>query len=72
MNFPNRLKSLREKRGWSQRKLAMEANVSQPFISGLELGNKNPTILIVKKLATALDVSISDLLDDQAPTGTEG
>lgn len=69
-----RLKQLREKRGWSQRDLAREAAV--PFMTVYRLeteAHRSPRMDIAKKLARALGVSL-DLLcgmydedDDPAP-----
>lgn len=59
-----KLKYYREKKNWSQTKLAEASGVSQTYISELEAGKKQPTIPIVKKLAVALGVTKSELLDD--------
>ena len=56
------LRSLREQKGWTQTQLAAESGVSQTYISELEAGKSDPTIAIVRKLASALGVSIADLL----------
>lgn len=60
------LTKLRELKRWSQSKLAVEAGVSQGYISALERGEKQPTIPIVKKLAAALGVSLAELLDNDS------
>lgn len=58
------LQQLREARGWSQTQLAKKSGVSQTYISELELCKKQPTVPIVKKLATALDVSVVELINE--------
>ncbi|MCA1568579.1 MAG: helix-turn-helix transcriptional regulator [Acidobacteria bacterium] len=51
--------SLRQKRGWSQSKLAARAGVSQPFIAKLESGNfKNIELKTLVRIAAALDASL--------------
>jgi len=40
------------------------AGVSQTYISELEAGKKHPTVPIAQKLATALGVSLSGLLNE--------
>lgn len=56
------LKSLREKRGLSQDRLAKLADVSNNTIIGIEQDeNPNPTLETLKKIAKALEVSIDDL-----------
>lgn len=47
-----------------QSRLAEKSGVSQTYISELELHKKQPTIKIVKKLATALGVSVTELLNE--------
>jgi XRE family transcriptional regulator, regulator of sulfur utilization len=54
----------REAKGWSQQKLADEAKVSQPYLSQLEAGTyKNPGIAVLRKLAKALGVPVTELLE---------
>ena len=56
------LKSLREKRGLSQDRLAKLADVANNTIIKIEQGeNPNPTLETLKKIAKALGVSIDDL-----------
>ena len=56
------LKSLREKRGLSQDRLAKLADVANNTIIKIEQGeNPNPTLETLKKIAKALRVSIDDL-----------
>ncbi len=59
-----RLKRLREARGLSQLRLAKLAKVAQVYISELEAGKKrNPGIETVQKLAKALKVKVTQLLE---------
>ena len=58
------VKNLRKKKGLSQRRLGIDADISSAIISGIENGKGNPTILVVCRLAEALDVSLSELLSD--------
>lgn len=66
------LARLRKERGLTQTKLAKLSGVSQTYISDLEANKKKPTVPIVRKLAAALEVTISELLGEDRPTGTEG
>ncbi len=62
MTLSDRIKSLREKQGWTQNKLAMKAHVPQPTIWRLEKGLiRNPKMELLRKLADALDVSVDEL-----------
>ncbi|MDK2895286.1 MAG: hypothetical protein PWQ98_1413 [Moorella sp. (in: firmicutes)] len=51
-------------KNWSLTRLAKESGVSQTYISELEAGKSAPTIPIVMKLAKALGVSVSELLEE--------
>lgn len=53
----------RELRGISQEQLAFEADLHRTYVSGVERGIRNPTVLIVAKLADALGVEPSKLLE---------
>jgi transcriptional regulator with XRE-family HTH domain len=57
-----KMRRLRQKRGWTQADLAERAQVDQATISSLELGRiKNPTIDTIRRVAAALDVDLDDL-----------
>lgn len=57
------LRRLREEKGWSQEVFAFEAKIHRTYVSDIERGARNPTILIVEKLAIALGVKPGRLLD---------
>lgn len=52
----------REALGLSQEKLAFECDLHRTYISGVERGVRNPTILVLDRLAKALGVSMTDLV----------
>ncbi|TES93330.1 MAG: XRE family transcriptional regulator [Candidatus Cloacimonadota bacterium] len=57
------LVKIRKKKGWSQEKLAREANISYNTLIKIERnGIENPKIETVIKLADALNVTIDDLV----------
>jgi transcriptional regulator with XRE-family HTH domain len=56
------LKRIRLKKGLMQEQFADVSGFSQQYISGLEGGHRNPTIVTVYELAVALGVSYLDLL----------
>jgi transcriptional regulator with XRE-family HTH domain len=61
--FLKNLAELRRQRGWSQERLAREANISYHTLIKLEQnGIKNPKIETVIKLADALKVSLDELV----------
>lgn len=59
-----KIKNLRRSRGISQAKLAEKSGLSQAAISMIEKGMKSPTLTTLEKIAQALGVSVSDLLED--------
>jgi XRE family transcriptional regulator, regulator of sulfur utilization len=60
------VRALRQEAGLSQAELANRVGVSQTWISRLELGQGNPTLSTLNRLAEAFDVRIADLLGEQA------
>jgi transcriptional regulator with XRE-family HTH domain len=56
------MRLLRESRGLTQQQLAKLAGVPRPTWANLESGAANPTISVVVKVATALQVSVEELL----------
>jgi len=62
MHLKNLVK-IREQKGWSREKLAVESGVSYNTIVKIEYGGiKNPKIETVINLAKALNVKIDDLV----------
>jgi transcriptional regulator with XRE-family HTH domain len=56
------VRRIRQKRGLTQEQFAEISGFSQQYLSGLEKGKRNPTIVTVFELASALGVSHIDLL----------
>jgi transcriptional regulator with XRE-family HTH domain len=56
------VRTLREVRGFSQEELSFECGLHRTYISGIERGVRNPTVLIVEKIAVSLDVAAERLL----------
>jgi transcriptional regulator with XRE-family HTH domain len=52
----------RRERGLSQEELADRAAVHQTYLSGVERGVRNPTIVVLQKIAKALKLDIEDLV----------
>jgi len=56
------IRSLRRERGLSQEALADLAHIDRSYMSSVERGLRNISILNVGRIATALDVPLRDLL----------
>jgi transcriptional regulator with XRE-family HTH domain len=53
---------LRKEAGLTQEQLAERCGLSQQYLSGLEKGKRNPTIVTLYEIATALGVSQVELV----------
>ena len=68
-----RLKEERRKAGLTQLELSMRAGVSQNMIAYIERGDRNPALRTVMKICNALNIRLSDLLNDiESPTESKG
>lgn len=48
---------------WTQEDLAFECELHRTYISGVERGVRNPTVLVLAKIAKALKVHPAKLLE---------
>lgn len=56
------LQRLRRARDLSQEELAHRANIHQTYLSGVEQGKRNPSVMVLHRIAEALGVDIEDLV----------
>lgn len=56
------LRRLRLEKGLSQEAFAEEAGIHRTYVSDIERGARNPTILVVEKLAERLGTTVAELL----------
>jgi transcriptional regulator with XRE-family HTH domain len=56
------VRRVRERNGLTQEKLSEISGFSQQYISGLEQGKRNPTVVTLFELAQALGVSHMELV----------
>jgi transcriptional regulator with XRE-family HTH domain len=61
-SFPERLKMLREKAGWTQEELAKKIKVSDATINRYEKGTRRPDMDILELFADIFGVSVDYLL----------
>ena len=62
IQFGKKLREVRLKKKLSQGDVAKILGVHRSYISGLERGVRNPSLLTVQKVAEALGVSIKKIL----------
>lgn len=54
------LQRLRRAKGLSQEELAAQADVHQTYLSGVERGVRNPSLLVLQRIAKALAADVDD------------
>lgn len=64
--FGARLRSLRKHKGWSQETLAERADLHPTYVSGIERGERNVSLMNLARLAVALEVTLAELLECSA------
>lgn len=68
----NNIKRLRESNGWNQSTLASKAGITPAALSQIEKGDKRlPTFVVLRKLASALNVQPYELTGEAPPPPTE-
>jgi transcriptional regulator with XRE-family HTH domain len=60
------MRRIRVAAGLSQDEVAVRMGVEQTYVSGLERGVRNPTLTTVDRAAVALNVKITELLEETA------
>ena len=58
-----KIKALRERRGLTQEQLAEKAGIGRSYLARLETARQDPTLSTLEKLAKALGVKVSTLVD---------
>jgi molybdate-binding protein/transcriptional regulator with XRE-family HTH domain len=59
--LPNRVKTCRQQRGWSQDQLAVRAGISRAAVSAIEIQRLVPSVASALALAAALDCKVEEL-----------
>lgn len=62
--FGGRVRALRLQKSLSQEELAQLAGIDRTYIGGVERGERNLSIINVKRIADALGITPKDLFDD--------
>ena len=62
----------RRQAGYSQEELAFRAGIHRTYIGGIERGERNPTLVMIHRLAKALGVRPSQLLEEPPKSASRG
>ena len=66
IRFGERLRAVRQQRGISQEKLAELAGLHRTYVSSIERGERNVSLVNIERLAAALGVAMTELMPDEA------
>ena len=67
-NLANNMRQLREARSITQQQMAKAAGVPRPTWANLESGSANPTLAVLVRVASALGVSVEELIAPPRPS----
>jgi len=65
MDILDRIKRLRDDRGWSNYRLAKEANISEGSLNNLFRLNNQPTIPTLEAICAGFDISLSQFFAEE-------
>jgi transcriptional regulator with XRE-family HTH domain len=58
------VRKYRQQRKLTQEQLAFEAEIDLTYVGGIERGRRNPSLLVMARIADALDVPLAKLVGD--------
>jgi len=64
IRFGKRMREVRERVGISQEKLAEKAGLHRTYVSSVERGKRNISLLNIERLARALSVTLAELMPE--------
>jgi len=59
------IRRLREERGLTQEKLAVDSEIDLTYLGGIERGRRNPSLLVLVRIASALEVQLTRIVDGE-------
>lgn len=62
---------MRKSTGWTQSELGSKAGVTGAAISQIEKGDRLPSLIVSRKLAEALDISVEEFTGDISPSSSD-
>lgn len=63
--FGNKVKALREEKGFSIEQLANISNVDRNYISDIEKGKRNVSIEIIEKIVMGFEIDLATFFNDK-------
>src|SRR5713101_5951697 len=66
-----RVRELRNRRGMTRKMLAHEADVSERHLAQLEIGEGNVSIVLLRRIAASLSISLAELFAPETEEPTE-
>lgn len=70
--FGQRMATLRQRKGLTQTQLGARMNTTQKMIDYYERRSPNPTLNVMQKIAAALEISVTELLGEEAVAVRKG
>src|SRR5580700_10393315 len=67
----DKIREARAQRGMTRNALAADSGVSLRFLAQLEVGQGNPSILVLRRIAAAMGFPPGDLLSDEPPSAID-
>lgn len=62
--FGRNVRRLRQQRHLTQEELAFNSEIDLTYLGGIERGRRNPSLLVMARIAKALSVPITKLLSE--------
>lgn len=62
--FGKNVRKTRKQRGLTQEELAFEAEIDLTYVGGIERGKRNPSLIVMARIADALSISLPKLMGD--------
>lgn len=63
------VRAARTRQGLSQEEVAFRARIHTTYLSGVENGRRNPTVLVLGRIADAISLQAADLLKPRLAIG---
>ena len=60
--FGTNVRRVRQARGVTQETLAFDAKIDLTYLGGIERGKRNPSLMVIARIADALSVRLVELL----------